>query len=164
MTIDRRLIIGSILSGGLLSATPALALVSDRYNTLVQLQEDLSLVTTNARSLMEEAGIVGRPNRAAFLEATGLYRHAEALFNYLALEFNGSDLNKPGLFETVRQLFDKTLVIDTLDENQLREVEDAVVVIAVSKHVLVGMKCPVNVDKTPSFETIAKRYRHLILG
>lgn len=88
---------------------------------------------------------------------------AGVLLDYLVKEFNRSDLNDPYVRQMVHDLSRGKIVIDALDVNQLRQVEDAVVVLAVTKNLLGRSRAPVNTANIEAFEVIVTRYKDLIL-
>ena len=88
---------------------------------------------------------------------------AETMMRYLLTDFNRSDLTDPIVRERVRDLLTGKMLINTLDANQLRQVEDAVVCVAIVKSMFAVYCVPMDVAMIPSFEDFAMRYRDLIV-
>ena len=87
----------------------------------------------------------------------------DTLIRYMLVEFNRTDLNDPASRVAVRALMDGKVKIDTLDADQLRMVEDAVVCIAIMKNILSFHRAPINTQPMESFHQFADKYKSLIL-
>ena len=87
----------------------------------------------------------------------------ETMLVFMNREFNRSDFNDPSVHQAVRALMNGEVKIDTLDADQLRMVEDAVVCIAIMKRMLSYHRIPMDTANIPAFHDFATKHRALIL-
>ena len=162
----RKLLIGSLISGAAIAA-PALAFAEDRYQVLVQLQRDAIQSIGRHNSMLAEQvaarGSYNMEHRRVCSEASGFTQNANKLLDFMLREFNRSDLTSKEVHEKVRGLFNKTVSIDTMNADELRSVEDAVVCIAVMKNLLTTHRAPFDSQRMPLFNTFAGTYKNVIL-
>jgi hypothetical protein len=175
MTYDRRKLLGSLIGGDYDSLNG----IPDRYAELVARQKLVIEVNEQIKAAKVEPDVAGMSHaeatqvksdyKAAFkIEVepllAELYLVSDGMLAFIRLHFNNSNLEDPALFQMVSDLFDGKLVVDTMDEDALRTVEDAVVAIAVAKRMLSVEKVPWNAVKMKEFAPFANRYKALILG
>lgn len=198
----RKLLLGSLITGVAIAA-PALAFAEDRYQVLIQLQQDVLDTLHNCReagraynfeigydakkaaytaflhdrwnNTLTQKEVTALSNdvhgAAKYMQQTtkaewavrGGQPKVETLLSFILREFNRSDLNDLQVRASVRALIRGQIKIDTLDADQLRQVEDAVVGIAVVKGLLSYHLVPMETGGSPTFNEFASRYRDLIL-
>ncbi len=112
--------------------------------------------TTKARNYMLET------TRAEWKLTDGDAK-VETMLRFMDREFNRTDTNNPSARQAVRALIKGEIKIDTLDADQLRMVEDAVVCIAIMKAMLHYHRIPIDTAKMPEFHKFATKYRSLII-
>lgn len=88
----------------------------------------------------------------------------QVLLTFLLTEFNRSDLSSASVQQGISDLMRGKIQIDTMDPEQLRLVEDAVVSVAIVKSLLSYHRIPMDTQKMPAFHEFAGRYRNLILS
>ncbi len=160
----RKLLIGSLITGVAVSA-PSLAFAEDRYQILVELQRDVihaSGVYYDVKHQMFGDTRISLANRAIVTEISGFDAKMGSLLRFLLTEFNRSDLDDVRVRQGVRDLMTGQIKIDTMEADQLRLVEDAVVSVAVVKTIL-SYRAPVDANRLEHFDTFATRYRSVIL-
>lgn len=134
------------------------AFLRDRWHSTLT-QKEISRLSKD----VHEAEAVMRQTTVAAWKAINGDAKVDTLLRFLLREFNRSDLTDPRVRQTVQDLMHGRLKIDVLDEQQLRTVEDAVVSIAIAKHLLSVARCPIETGKMASFNEFATTYRELIL-
>lgn len=101
--------------------------------------------------------------RAMLGDVSGFDVKMDKLLGFLMAEFRRSDLDDARVQQGVRDLMRGNVKIDTLNANDLRLVEDAVVSIAVVKSLLSYYRVPVDSNRSEQFTAFANHYRRIIL-
>lgn len=156
-----------LISGGSLISPSVVSAAPNRYKQLVEFQHHLVKSGIPIAEDLKYLKKIGawkparqHPGHAAFCA------EADYFLSWMLENFNNSDLNDPNVIMGVRALFgadDKRIVIDTMDERQLRMTEDAVIVVAVLKN-MIHQEVPIDTMKMPHVDIFAHRYKNLILG
>ena len=175
MDISRRLFLGSLIGGASLTVAGAsLAMPSNRYQVLVEMQKLLYDTNKIARSFLTDPhsdvriyyDYLGQPNGITsdvriyydYLgKPNGITDQLNALVKYMLAEFNHTDLSNPDVIKSVTEtLFSgESTRINTMSEEELSRVEDAVVAITVFNHALHVEKVQFT---THEFGAFIKRY------
>lgn len=142
----RKFLIASIITGAAISDAE-LVFAEDRYQVLVKLQHDAIEAASVYNDLKAKSGrLVTHRSRedSALIEASGAGEKLEILLNYLFSEFNRSDLHDPSIKARARMFVDYPETINTLNEEELRRVEDVIVTLAVIKNMMIIHRAPID--------------------
>lgn len=136
LDFSRRLFLGSLVGGAALSVAGAsLAMPSNRYQILIEMQKTLYADNALARAVLNSGDGVGYYNLIG--APNGVKNQFNALLDYLEREFSNTDLKNPAILRATQEVLfcrDEQDPINVLSEQRLSEVEDAVVSIAVFRH------------------------------
>ena len=177
----RRNLLTALLAGGAVAAAKVLMSATakdrNRYKKLINIQLKLVAIQDNinnshevACKLYEASGIKGPhaypwPSASPELRAQ-MDAQFSTLLELLIDKFDGSQELKENygeMLDKVRAVFNRTTVIDTFSEEDLKRWENTVISIAVMRHMLADRRMAFNPNKSKGWDKFVDRYCKVIL-